>query len=922
MMSYVFLSAKLSASRCYAWGASAIALVVSLFMVLSLFIVLSLFVKVPNALAQSPFVSAPAGSPVRFAVSSESRGMHLTLEVLDDDLLHVEYASQSTNALQQGIPVSLFVAKTEYSGAAGLEYTPHSAMKIDPSNSLQTSAPANTKDQSNPEIRTEEFTLQIDLATLCIMATDRIRQFEMTTICPKDLDSETKQLTLTRNDTTHVYGLGQQFMRHAETDNDWLGNVREGGKFGNILEKFKGGNVGNTQMPVLYAVGPEFQNYAFYLDDASVQTWDLNGRTWDVEFESDPIRMYLLTGKDLPDLRQDYMELVGHPLMPPKKMWGLWVSEFGYENWDELDYVHSGLRRLNFPIDGFVMDLQWFGGLGNREKEEPSSMGKLTWDREEFPEPEQKIQELHDRYGVGLMLIEESYINDSLTEHEHLREKNFLVLGCKDCDPVKMNTWWGRGGMVDWTNPNGAAHWHDWKRQPLIDMGVLGHWTDLGEPEYYGAGWYFGGKLHPEVHNLYNFAWLESIWRGYQRNQTQQRPFMMSRSGGPGMQRWGASLWSGDIGSNLGSLAAHANAQLHLSFSGIDYYGSDIGGFFRQSWMRKEVIDDLYTRWFAYSALFDVPVRPHAMNLCNCHDTSPALVGDVLSNRANIRLRYELMPYLYTLAHRAYRHAEPIFPPLVYYYQSDDNVRNLGHQKMIGQDMMAGIAVEKFTKDRRLYLPAGTWVDYHTGKAFPSDGEWSPYFKLYAEKRLRLPLLVRAGAIIPTRFIPIDEEDASPIQALAPPEEPLWVKIFAGAAPSEFTLLEDDGQSIAYQTGAVRSTVIHQREEGMTVTATIDPSTGNYRGAPDARNHMVEWIIPVAYNEREIEGYQATQVTFNGQPLTLFRVREDFDEAESGWHNTDDHRIIAKSGRVSIHETKVFEAVLEVVFPEDEDEDE
>jgi alpha-glucosidase len=128
---------------------------------------------------------------------------------------------------------------------------------------------------------------------------------------------------------------------------------------------FNAGANGNTQMPILYAVrGASYDNYALFLDNSYRHRWDFGAETkWRVEVSDGPLSLYLMTGKDLADLRGDYMELVGHPLVPPKKMFGLWVSEYGYDDWSELDGKLDSLLKKDFPLDGFVLDLQWFGGI-------------------------------------------------------------------------------------------------------------------------------------------------------------------------------------------------------------------------------------------------------------------------------------------------------------------------------------------------------------------------------------------------------------------------------------------------------------------------------------------------------------------------------------------------------------------------------
>ena len=121
-------------------------------------------------------------------------------------------------------------------------------------------------------------------------------------------------------------------------------------------------------------------------------------------------------------------------------------------------------------------------------------------------------------------------------------------------------------------------------------------------------------------------------------------------------------MWSGDIGSNLSSLATQLDVQMHMAFSGIDYFGADVGGYWRSA--LDGDLNEMYTVWFANAALLDVPLRPHTQNLCNCNETAPDRIGDVASNRENLRLRYRLIPYLYSLAHRAHRYGDALVPPL------------------------------------------------------------------------------------------------------------------------------------------------------------------------------------------------------------------------------------------------------------------
>ena len=619
-----------------------------------------------------------------------------------------------------------------------------------------------------------------------------------------------------------AYGLGQACIEPGLTSPDWSGRVRRpGNQHGNRMESFDGGACGNTQIPVVYALGsPRAEPFALFVDEPRAQTWDLTGRPWRVTSPAPSLRFYLLAAATLPELRADYLALTGRPPVPPRAAFGLWVSEYGYDDWKEVDGIVSGLERHGFPLSGVILDLQWFGGI--REGREDTRMGRLEFDTARFPDPAGTIAALRAR-GVGVIPIEESYVGRALPEHARLAKDGYLVTA-RDGRPVYLDRepWWGKGGMIDWSNTRGADAWHDWKRQPLVDLGVSGHWTDLGEPEQYDpAAIYRGfpgvGRDQAAVHNLYNLAWAESIARGYRRHGTARRPFILTRSGTAGIQRTGAAMWSGDLGSRFSTLAAQQRNRVNMVMSGVDYYGSDVGGFKRAALGGTDE-SDLYTRWLADAALSEVPVRPHTYNLEEKHETSPDRVGHLESNLAAVQLRYRLIPYLYSLAHAAHERGEPVFPPLFFHYPEDPTARAIGDQTMIGSDLLAAMAIAPGQKSRRVYLPAGTWYDYRDGTAIDSAGQWVEA-PLERGGVLALPLYARSGAVIP-----IAHEGA------------LAARVFPGEGA--FDLVEDDGETVEYLEHAVRLTTIRHRRNWIDVTGTY----GSYRGAPASRRIWLEVV--------------------------------------------------------------------------------
>ncbi|MBX3021808.1 MAG: DUF5110 domain-containing protein [Bdellovibrionales bacterium] len=694
---------------------------------------------------------------------------------------------------------------------------------------------------------------------LCMNVFDKIAGVALATLCP-----EAHDLNISAPTMTHAYGLGEHLTLKPEFN--WVGKVRTpGSKYGNRMILFEKGAVGDAQFPVLYALGPAKQNFALVYDNPFAQTWDLQKLPWSVKTGQGSVRGYFIGGRDMPELRRQFMEMAGRPPVPPKKAFGLWMSEYGYDNWAELDKKRQSLKANGFPVEGFVLDLQWFGGI--KGGSELSNMGGLQWDLKNFPEPEKKIAELREQ-GLGIIVIEEPFISAGVVDREsgrtvfgELEKKGFLVRegNAPDAKPVRIDpkAWWGNGGMLDFIRSEAGDFWHDWKRQPLINAGVMGHWTDLGEPEMFSDnGFYDNGRYsQAQAHNFYNLRWSESLFRGYQRNGVEQRPWILSRSGTISSQRFGVAMWSGDIGSNLESLESTVRAQGHMSLSGMDYFGSDTGGFHREGVRGKE--GEMYTQWFVNSAMFDTPLRPHTLNLCNCRETAPDRVGHVPSNLAAARLRHTLQPYYYSLAHEAQRVGEPLVAPLVYYFQDDLGVRDLGDHKMVGPFLLAvSVASENIT-NRGVYFPVGQWYDYYDNTLYDSPGGWVGERVVRREGNLRLPLYARAGALIPTQNARGD----------------IVIQVFPSPQESTFTLWEDDGRTQKYLKGERRATPLWQMESSNGTRVRVGKVEGSYMGAPSERSFGVEIF----------RATQPTVVQVNGEDWPLVPTdKKDFWSYQNG----------------------------------------
>jgi alpha-glucosidase (family GH31 glycosyl hydrolase) len=829
----------------------------------------------------------------------ESPTLKLQIELPQDNIIHVWYTKKASTAAAGGIPVTPMVFKSDYPGAKVYE-------------------------RKEQQLTTEALKTSVDPETLCITYETRQGLANPIKICPEGFAENRPAMQIDVDGITHVYGLGQQFADYDQPNGDWL-RFKErvaGNSYGNEMVPYGpiGGKVGNTQIPMLYGLG-NGNAMGLFIDTPYGMVWDFkNPKQWKASFSGSELRYYYFVGKSLSDIRHEYLNLTGTPPIPPRKLFGLWVSEYGYDNWGEIDDRLVKLREHKIPVDGFVLDLQWFGGISSGTS---TAMGNMNWDLQNFPSPQAKIAEYENSY-IGLMAIEESYVGAERPAYKEFAEKNAFVyqrkkMSCPplaDQKPVELEAWWGKGSMIDWTDQAGADWWHDTYRKPnLIDMGIMGHWTDLGEPEIYAAeSCYDGYPPHRPAsqrtaHNFYNLFWSKSIYNGYVRHAETKpiRPFILSRSGTGGSQRYGVALWSGDIEAAEESLNSHFNAHMHVSLSGIDYYGSDTGGFWRDKDPRNR--RDVYSLWLANAAWFDIPLRPHTYNVQNQFATSPAEVGEIASNTANIRSRYELIPYYYSLAYRAFLYGEPILPPPVYYFPDDPKVRELGDQKMLGKDLMIASFAGKKSRGRRVYLPAGVWIDYRTHRWYQSQGQQTAEFEVVADNgMIALPVFARAGAIIPQQYIDEHTLDSAGHRRDNSNVDMLIASIFPGPERTQFTLYEDDGSNINFDAKqrpiyTHRSTLITQEVMNDTpgtadIIINIEAAEGSYPGASEQRNNWLKVSLPQAGKIAVKLNNEALKEAAQGSPFLTLDVGWALVATNQLWIKTG---VLPVNGRKQVH---------------------
>ena len=432
--------------------------------------------------------------------------------------------------------------------------------------------------------------------------------------------------------------------------------------------------------------------------------------------------VFLIYGPDPVAILRRYCELTGFAPVPPRWSFGLWMSRCGYQNRAEVEQVAEGLRAHDIPCDVIHVDPWWMG--------DPANWCGLQWDQTRFPDPAEMIAGLRER-GFRLCLWENPYVTESAPIFQDGRERGYFVQD-RHGEPYLIRAWAEvvpPAAVVDFTNPEAAAWWQSLHR-PLIEQGVAAFKTDFGE-EAPGDGVYHNGMDGREVHNLYPLLYNRAVFEVTE--ELTECGVVWGRSAWAGSQRT-PTCWGGDPLTDFPYMANQLRGALSIGLSGIPFYSHDIGGFAGQP------DPELYIRW-AQFGLFSSHSR--------CHGTTPREPWEFGEEaeaifRRYARLRYRLLPYLYSTAVQAAETGLPVVRALVLKYINDPNVRHLDSEYLLGDNFLVAPVLERGARRRMVYLPVGDWVDYWSREIYEGPG-WLNY----PAPLDILPLFIRRGAIIP-----------------------------------------------------------------------------------------------------------------------------------------------------------------------------
>lgn len=545
-----------------------------------------------------------------------------------------------------------------------------------------------------------------------------------------------------------------------------------------------------------------------------------------------PLSYYFINSGDgtLAGATFSFTELTGKQPLPPFWTMGYITSKYGYHNQKEAYGAIDSLKQRDYPVDGMVLDLYWYGV--------ETDMGRLEWDKKQWPDHKKMLDDLNAQ-GIHVVPIHQPYINKTgaMDNYTLLESKGLLT---KDAEgkTKDVTTWVGDAGMFDIANP-ATREWMWNRMKPLTAEGLSGWWGDLGEPEVHPLEIvHANGETAEEFHNVYGNEWSKMIYDGLRKDFPKMRPMLMMRGGTTGLQRYAVFPWTSDVSRSWGGLQAQNKLMLNSGLSGLGYMSNDVGGFAVDP--EKPYDPELYVRW-VQAGTFSPILRTHAQDRPEPYHYPNQ--EDII--RKFIRMRYEWLPYNYTLAYENSAYGMPLMRTLNFHGDNEDKDKyaDISDEYLWGEEVLVAPVITQGARSRKVVFPSGTWIDWNNPAKTYRGGTTATV----AAPLNTLPLFVKAGSFIPQ--YPKKIENTSEYDPTL-----LTVKYFPRKEWSNYQLFDDDRLSpTSLEDGEYQLTTFSGSKQGSEIYVNID-SEGNYKGMPEVRMITLEIIGTANPKGVELDG--------------------------------------------------------------------
>jgi alpha-D-xyloside xylohydrolase len=598
------------------------------------------------------------------------------------------------------------------------------------------------------------------------------------------------------SDNEALYGLGQFRDNHL--------NLR--GKTRELVQV-------NTQaaVPVILSTG----GWGIFWDNPSRTVYNDNkeGMRFTSDY-GDETNYYVFTGKTLDKLVSAYRRLTGQAPMIPLWALGYHQSRNKYGTQDEVLDIADRMTTEKIPFSSIFIDYYYWGKYGT---------GSHRFDESQFPEPEKMLDTLHNQYKTHAVITVWPAFKPGTEHYRELQYEGFLLEGAKALDGI----------VYDVFNPQARELY--WKQlQPLIETGFDGWFLDGPEPDHvpsFLTVTTFAGQA-PVVRNLYPLLHSENFYNHYRQSYPDKRPYLLTRCAWASQQRAGTAVWSGDIPATFDELEKQITAGLNFTATGIPYWTTDIGGYSGGN-PADQSYRELFARWFEYGVFCPIfrshgrryPGDTHAPNELWAYGAEIQRICT-----GYIRLRYALMPYIYSLSGLTSHYGYTPMRLLAFDFPEDPAVFDCKDEFMYGPSLLICPVTTAGVTERKVYLPKGTsWRSLWTGQIYRGGQTISAEAPLGV-----IPIYVKAGSIVPV--YPENKPGYSS-------ESAIKLFVFAGE-DGNFELYDDDGISFGYEKGNYSFIPIHWNNRKKELV--IEKQRGNYRSGQTKEIQIV--IVENNYN--------------------------------------------------------------------------
>ncbi len=652
-------------------------------------------------------------------------------------------------------------------------------------------------------IKAAGLSLHLDKARLRIDAFDRDDKTPLTLENPGDgtsWDTATGRLSQNRvlGDGEHIYGLGEDnanqgtLDRRGTTREMWTG------------QQINSGNVtANFPVPLYLSTGVGGRGYGTFVDNVWRLRFDVgktrkNQLTWTAP--GGPLDYYVINGPSFKSIINQYTRLTGRPTMLPLSSFGYWQSRCFFQNFADIQKTVDRLKSGGLPLDVLVIDSNW-----------PRVEVDFKWSQAFLSgkKPEDWISGLHAGGAKVMLSTKGPMIRTDADVYPDALSKGLFATDGKG---NTLTTGYYGGKLMDFTSPN-MTPWLSTQLKPLCNQGVDSWWLDLIEPEGEPPQAVYAKGKSADIHNTFPLLNYKSYFDYERARVPDGRPVILGRAASAGTQRYSGIVWTGDIASDWPTFQAHVPEAQNSGMSGLPYWTSDSGGFLN-GFLENDRFGahaELYERWFEFAA-FSPIMRAHKAGPSEPYEFGPDVEATA---KKYAQLRYRLLPYIYTAARETATSGLPMLRPLILEYQNDAGSANAKTQFMFGPNLMVAPVIWANATSRRVYFPPGKWISYDEGFEIAGGATIG-----VSAPRNRLPLFVRAGAILPTAPDMMFSGEK--------PWDPITLDVWPSGT-SNGSLYQDDNNSQAFTRGESTTTTFSCVEQaGKSVAFTIKPSNAKF----------------------------------------------------------------------------------------------